>query len=351
MSVLCSSSIPFSSVNNKTEMAPVFRTSSSVYDSEFETSSWASTPRNHSPGHSSPVPSMSASPALSSISGCSYVAEDHDLSFDLVASACEALGPWLTFNLTDFDVGPRTPFDASTEPKIAIAAYIERIRYYSQATPESTICGIVLMRRICKQNKIPMTNFNIHRLVITSIMVFAKFYDDDIDSNCRWARIAGIKKTEMNNLEIELLNRCQFDLRVSTQDFHDMVCELTDFARHPPEKQKHSPPPPCAPKRTKSHVKLFRSHEAVTHSEVERPKGLHRTKSIVSFFQPHHNPHIHFNRVASPGCPQLSVASEASTGLRRPISMQSLSGLISPASLFQKRSRSKGTNPEPVTAR
>jgi len=337
-------------------MAPVFRTASSVYDSEFETCSWASTPRNHSPTHhySPPceIPNMDASPALSSISGTSYRAED--LTFDLVTNACEVIGSWLAFHVGDVEVGhPKSPFDASTEPKITIAAYIERIRYYSQATPESTICGVVLMRRIMKLGNIMITNFNIHRLLITSIMVFAKFYDDDIDSNCRWARIAGVKKQEVNALEIELLNRCQFDLRVSTQEFHEMVCELIEFSRHPQEKQsKPSTPEISSPaKRTKSHIKIFRSETSTTnHSEVERPKGLHRTKSIVSFFQPHQNPHLHFNRVATPGS-QMSTPDTASAGLRRPISMQSLTGLISPSSLFQKKSRSKGTNSDPGTAR
>ncbi len=47
-----------------------------------------------------------------------------------------------------------------------------------------------------------------------------------LDSNGRWARIGGIKKSELNNLEVDFLNRCQFDLRVSSQEFSDMVFEL-----------------------------------------------------------------------------------------------------------------------------
>eukprot|EP00299_Pterocystis_sp_00344_P005789 c17525_g1_i1.p1 GENE.c17525_g1_i1~~c17525_g1_i1.p1 ORF type:complete len:368 (-),score=20.79 c17525_g1_i1:41-1144(-) len=366
MSMLCSLSAP--SVV-KPEVPPVFRTSS-AYDSEFETSSWASTPRNHSPSFSPPceIPS-DASPALSSISGSSYSVEE--VTFDVVTSACEVLGPWLAYVADKSEAIYRTPFDATSEPKISIAAYIDRIRYYSQASPESTLCGVVLMRRVCMQNNINLSIYNVHRLLIASIMVLAKFYDDEIDSNSRWARIAGLKKNEINNLEIELLNRCQFDLRVSPQDFHDMVFELIDFARHPPKptpfpspsslsispspthssSPSPSPSSPISvglPKKVRGHIKIFRSrHEVATGSDAEQPKGLHRTKSIVSFFHIHPHPHLHFQRAISSS---MSRFATPDGGLHRPISMHSLSGLISPVSLFQKRSRSKGSNEGSVAA-
>jgi len=203
--------------------------------SEFENPSW----RDSSAGTPSPTHS-SCSEEVIGIESCHLSPVDRELSFDIVASVCESVGQFLTCQIERCRMSPTpNPFDALTEPKISLDCYFERIRHYSQATPETILCAVGLIRRISKQTGLCLTNLNCHRLLVTAIMVFAKFYDDEIDSNARWARIAGVKRVEMNNLEVEFLNRCQFDLRVTPHEFHEIVFQVAAF-RNSPHQSEHS---------------------------------------------------------------------------------------------------------------
>lgn len=155
---------------------------------------------------------------------------DGELPFDVVSSASDFVGHFLSHQCDRFR-GQRipSPFDSSTLPKISLPVYFERIHLYSQATPETVVCSVVLIRRVAQLTGVHITHHNCHRLLLTAIMVFAKFYDDAVDSTSRWARIAGVRKSELTNLEVDFLNRCQFDLRVTPQEFSDCVVELLAF--------------------------------------------------------------------------------------------------------------------------
>lgn len=57
-------------------------------------------------------------------------------------------------------------------------------------------------------------SFNYNRLLITGIMLAAKFYDDQYYNNEYYSRVGGITKKEINELEIEFLNYINFNLYV-----------------------------------------------------------------------------------------------------------------------------------------
>jgi hypothetical protein len=231
------------------------------------------------------------------------------LSFDVIASICASVGQYLLCQIERCKMSPSpNPFDALSEPKITIPCYFERIRQYSQATPETILCAVVLIRRISRQTGLVVTNLNVHRLLVTAIMVFAKFYDDEIDSNARWARIAGVKKVEMNNLEVEFLNRCQFDLRVTPEEFHEVVYEISAFRNSPRPSIDGSEENSPSSNRSgrSSNVWTFHAVASDKNNSLQRTKSHHEgyssasqqprssTHSIMAFF--HHTNHAHLNR-------------------------------------------------------
>jgi len=376
----------------------------SHYEPEFDTQSWASTPCQsaaHTPPSSCcPSETHYDTPPLSRRDD-----DDHplaSLSFDLINTACDQVGHMLQEEVgTLYRPAPvSSPFDAQTEPKITVPAYFERIRHYSQATPETILCSIVLLRRACEDSSIKLCAVNIHRMLVAAVMVFAKFYDDEIDSNCRWARIAGIKKCEINNLEIELLNRCQFDLRVSSQAFHDIVAELVCFSRRQMLLREsvdtecsiaiEECPAPVPIRARKSHMSVFhvsrregkrsssRDRDSRSRSGSVTSEGFSKGKppksGVMSFFHP--TPHAHLQcpfrspdtmHLGSPGSvscasnpasprdsstptsPREGSQSTATTpsstprtGMPRSVSMQSIASLLhrgSPA-VFGRKGRS-----------
>ncbi|PNX92067.1 cyclin-u4-1-like protein [Trifolium pratense] len=70
-------------------------------------------------------------------------------------------------------------FQGLTRPNISIQNYLERIFKYANCSPSCFIVAYVYLDRFTqKQPYLPINSFNVHRLLITSVMVAAKFMDD-----------------------------------------------------------------------------------------------------------------------------------------------------------------------------
>lgn len=70
-------------------------------------------------------------------------------------------------------------FHGLTRPTISIQSYLERIFKYANCSPSCFIVAYVYLDRFTqKQPLLPINSFNVHRLLITSVLVSAKFMDD-----------------------------------------------------------------------------------------------------------------------------------------------------------------------------
>ncbi|KAF8961772.1 hypothetical protein BGZ46_001298 [Entomortierella lignicola] len=67
-------------------------------------------------------------------------------------------------------------------------------------------------------NGFRINSFNIHRLLITCIMVAAKFTSDHFYSNARYAKVGGLSLLELNQLELEFLFTTRFELNVKVEE-------------------------------------------------------------------------------------------------------------------------------------
>ncbi|KAF9935409.1 hypothetical protein FBU30_000007 [Linnemannia zychae] len=64
-------------------------------------------------------------------------------------------------------------------------------------------------------SKLIINSYNIHRLLITSILVACKFSSDVFYPNVRYARVGGLPLSELNQLELEFLFLSQFELNTT----------------------------------------------------------------------------------------------------------------------------------------
>ncbi|PKI36118.1 hypothetical protein CRG98_043487 [Punica granatum] len=70
-------------------------------------------------------------------------------------------------------------FHGLTRPTISIQNYLERIFKYANCSPCCFIVAYVYLDRfVQRQPSLPINSFNVHRLLITSVMAAAKFMDD-----------------------------------------------------------------------------------------------------------------------------------------------------------------------------
>ncbi|PON58833.1 Cyclin [Parasponia andersonii] len=118
-------------------------------------------------------------------------------------------------------------FHGLTRPTISIQSYLERIFKYANCSPSCYIVAYVYLDRFAQsQPSLPINSLNVHRLLITSVMVAAKFMDDMYYNNAYYAKVGGISTTEMNFLEVDFLFGLGFQLNVTPTTFQTYCCYL-----------------------------------------------------------------------------------------------------------------------------
>ncbi|KAJ8505867.1 hypothetical protein OPV22_006753 [Ensete ventricosum] len=108
-----------------------------------------------------------------------------------------------------------TLFDGLRAPTLSIKRYMERIFKYSKCSPSCFVLAYIYIERFLQQPNIRLTSLNVHRLLIASVVVAAKFIDDAFFSNAYYAKVGGISTLEMNRLEINFLFSVDFRLQVT----------------------------------------------------------------------------------------------------------------------------------------
>jgi hypothetical protein len=72
-----------------------------------------------------------------------------------------------------------TLFHGLRAPSISIAKYLERIFKYTSCSPSCFVVGYIFIDRLIhRQPDLLVTSLNVHRLLITSVMVATKTLDD-----------------------------------------------------------------------------------------------------------------------------------------------------------------------------
>ncbi|XP_044483848.1 cyclin-P3-1-like [Mangifera indica] len=117
-------------------------------------------------------------------------------------------------------------FHGSRVPSLSIRQYIERIFKYSSCSPSCFVVAYIYIDRFLQQLNAYLTSLNVHRLLITSIMIAAKFIDDECYNNAYFVKIGGVSTTEMNRLEISFLFTLEFRLHVTAKVFRKYCLHL-----------------------------------------------------------------------------------------------------------------------------
>ena len=117
-------------------------------------------------------------------------------------------------------IGIIKPFLSKKVPAITIKNYLERLIKYTKIENTTLVLILIFIDRVCDINKIRLNYFNIHKLIIASMLVSIKYNEDDYFSNEFYAKVGGIRMTEMNKLEYEFLSLIEFNLFVNEEVFN-----------------------------------------------------------------------------------------------------------------------------------
>jgi hypothetical protein len=106
-------------------------------------------------------------------------------------------------------------FDSKIVPNISISDYIQRIIKFSSCSMETIILACIYIDYL--SHRINLTEFNIHRVILTSIVIASKFHEDKCAKNSVMAKIGGITAHDLMEMEISFLDLIQFDLNISRE--------------------------------------------------------------------------------------------------------------------------------------
>jgi hypothetical protein len=88
------------------------------------------------------------------------------------------------------------------------------------------VLALIYIDRLIQQSNFLLTELNVHRVVITAVLLAAKFFDDAYYNNAYYAKVGGVLVSEMNGLEVDFLFRINFSLHVASDVFGKYRSEL-----------------------------------------------------------------------------------------------------------------------------
>ncbi|EEF46675.1 cyclin-U1-1 [Ricinus communis] len=118
-------------------------------------------------------------------------------------------------------------FHGVRAPTISIPKYLERLYKYTNCSPSCFVVGYVYIDRLLHKHPDSLViSLNVHRLLVTSVMVASKVLDDVHYNNAFYAKVGGVSNAELNRLEIELLFLLDFGVMVSSRIFESYCLHL-----------------------------------------------------------------------------------------------------------------------------
>lgn len=119
-------------------------------------------------------------------------------------------------------------FMAPEPPTISIAEYLDRLTKYAPINDELLVVSLIYLDRL----NVQVNAHNIHRLLLTSILVAVKFYSDIFYSNSYFARVGGVPAPEINELERLFLCELNFSLLVKQDEYQLYQNEILRHSAH-----------------------------------------------------------------------------------------------------------------------
>ena len=111
-------------------------------------------------------------------------------------------------------------FSCEIIPEISILDYIKRLFdniliHYENI--EGVILHSIAILNLLQNDTIYLTEYNCYRLILLSLMMASKIYEDIPQFNLSWAIRGGVTLDDLNIMEFYIVNILKFDFNISPQ--------------------------------------------------------------------------------------------------------------------------------------
>lgn len=122
-----------------------------------------------------------------------------------------------------------SPFSNKVKPPITLENYLSRIGEYSGVEASTMIIALVYIDRVVDSSHVIITEYNIHRLLFTSILCASKYNEDSVYDNTYYSEIAGVSIKELNSMEASLAEMLDFKFFVDTDEFNTYMTKCQNL--------------------------------------------------------------------------------------------------------------------------
>lgn len=107
-------------------------------------------------------------------------------------------------------------------PSISLYKYVTRVLEYTKVSEGVYIHALVLLQRMEKKDdRLVLTEYNVHRLLITAVMISIKFLEHAWYSNKFYAQVGGVPTLkEINKMEVTMLSALNYNVFVDLKEIH-----------------------------------------------------------------------------------------------------------------------------------
>ncbi|KAK5580278.1 hypothetical protein RB653_000293 [Dictyostelium firmibasis] len=95
-------------------------------------------------------------------------------------------------------------------PAITIKDYLCRLMKYSPCSKECFVSSLLYIDRLLLECGLSINSYNIHRILITTLLISTKYLDDIFYNNEFYSQVGGVSLKEMNTLELDFLKLLRF---------------------------------------------------------------------------------------------------------------------------------------------
>ena len=123
-------------------------------------------------------------------------------------------------------------FSYNSIPKISIKDYLERIQEYTCLEQNTLILSLIYIDRLCEIGKIILTYYNIHKILFGAILIAIKYNEDNFYDNKYYAKIAGVKISELKLMELNFIRFIDYQMYVPEEIFTNYRDYLNSLSKN-----------------------------------------------------------------------------------------------------------------------
>jgi len=129
------------------------------------------------------------------------------------------------------EIPEKTNYHAKKLPSISLRDYMVRFATHSNCHENVFVMALIFLDKLGQEvADFNLDTYNVHRLLLLSMVLAIKSYDDAYYKNSYYAKIGGVTLEEFNSLEIDyLFNYIQFRLYVDPETYNSYYEDLVNY--------------------------------------------------------------------------------------------------------------------------